>query len=136
MRPHAYCLPVAKRAHHRTALRQAAVSGDPKFFLGTDSAPHPRKDKESDCGCAGIFCAPAALESYALTFDEEGALDKLEGFASEFGPRFYGLPLNEGTITLKRDDFAVPDAITGKDLSVVPFHAGETLKWRAMDRAA
>ena len=103
MRPHAYCLPVAKRAHHRMALRQAAVSGDPKFFLGTDSAPHPRKDKESDCGCAGIFSAPAALESYALTFDEEGALDKLEGFASEFGPHFYGLPLNEGTITLKRD---------------------------------
>ena len=136
MRPHAYCLPVAKRAHHRMALRQAAVSGDPKFFLGTDSAPHPRKDKESDCGCAGIFSAPAALESYALTFDEEGALDKLEGFASEFGPHFYGLPLNEGTITLKRDDLAVPDAITSKDLSVVPFHAGETLKWRAMDRAA
>ena len=136
LRPHAYCLPVAKRTHHRAALRDAATSGNPKFFLGTDSAPHPRHDKESACGCAGIFCAPAALESYALTFDEEGALDKLEGFASEFGPHFYGLPLNEGTITLKRDDLAVPDAITSKDLSVVPFHAGETLKWRAMDRAA
>ena len=82
---------MAKRRHHRTALRRAAVSGSPKFFLGTDSAPHPRHDKESACGCAGIFCAPAALESYALTFEEEGALAKLEGFASEIGPHFYGL---------------------------------------------
>ena len=88
MRPHAYCLPVAKRRHHRTALRQAATSGDPKFFLGTDSAPHLKHDKESACGCAGIFCAPAALESYMLTFEEEDALDRLEAFASEFGPRF------------------------------------------------
>ena len=100
MRPHAYCLPVAKRSHHRAALRQAAISGNPKFFLGTDSAPHPRKDKESDCGCAGIFCAPVALESYALTFEEEGALDRLEGFASEFAPQFYKQPLNDGIITL------------------------------------
>ena len=136
VRPHFYCLPILKRSSHQNALIGAATSGNPSFFLGTDSAPHARGDKESDCGCAGIFCAPAALESYALTFDEEGALDKLEGFASEFGPHFYGLPLNEGTITLKRDDLAVPDAITSKDLSVVPFHAGETLKWRAMDRAA
>ncbi|MEL0020496.1 MAG: dihydroorotase [Rickettsiales bacterium] len=134
MRPHAYCLPVAKRRHHRTALREAATSGDPKFFLGTDSAPHPRHDKESACGCAGIFCAPAALESYALTFEEEGALDRLEGFASEFGPRFYGLPLNEGTVTLTRAAHAVPEAVTGGDLSVVPFHAGETLAWRAQER--
>jgi dihydroorotase len=134
MRPHAYCLPVAKRRHHRTALRQAATSGDPKFFLGTDSAPHLKQDKENACGCAGIFCAPAALESYALTFDEEGALDRLQGFASEFGPRFYGLPLNEGTITLHREAHAVPEAVTGGDLSVVPFHGGETLAWRAGER--
>ncbi|MEX2617425.1 MAG: dihydroorotase [Alphaproteobacteria bacterium] len=135
MRPHAYCLPVAKRRHHRTALREAATSGDPKFFLGTDSAPHPRHDKESACGCAGIFCAPAALESYALTFDEEGALDRLEGFASEFGPRFYGLPLNEGTVTLHREDLAVPEAVTGDGgVCVVPFHAGETIGWRAAER--
>jgi dihydroorotase len=131
MRPHAYCLPVAKRRHHRTALRQAATSGDPKFFLGTDSAPHLKHDKESACGCAGIFCAPAALESYALTFDEEGALDRLEGFASEFGPRFYGLPLNEGTITLHREAHTVPETIARGDVCVVPFHAGETLAWRA-----
>jgi dihydroorotase len=134
MRPHAYCLPVAKRRHHRTALRQAATSGDPKFFLGTDSAPHLKQDKENACGCAGIFCAPAAMESYALTFDEEGALDRLQGFASELGPRFYGLPLNKGTITLHREAHTVPDAVTGGDLSVVPFHAGETITWRAGER--
>jgi dihydroorotase len=134
LRPHAYCLPVAKRRHHKTALRQAAVSGNPKFFLGTDSAPHPKHDKESACGCAGIFCAPAALESYALTFEEEGALDRLEGFASEFGPRFYGLPLNEGTVTLHREACPVPETTTRGDISVVPFHAGETLAWRAAPR--
>ena len=136
IRPHAYCLPVAKRSYHRAALRQAAISGNPKFFLGTDSAPHPRKDKESDCGCAGIFCAPVALESYALTFEEEGALDRLEGFASEFGPQFYKLPLNDGKITLKRETYKVPETISAGDLSVVPFHAGETLSWRAVDRLA
>ena len=135
LRPHAYCLPVAKRRHHRTALRQAAVSGDPKFFLGTDSAPHQKQDKESACGCAGIFSAPVALESYALTFDEEGALDRLEAFASEFGPRFYGLPLNEGTISLHREAYTVPETITRGDVHVVPFHAGETLTWRATERA-
>ena len=136
MRPHAYCLPVAKRSHHRAALRQAAISGNPKFFLGTDSAPHLRKDKESDCGCAGIFCAPVALESYALTFEEEGALDRLEGFASEFGPQFYKLPLNDGKITLKREAYKVLESISAGGLSVVPFHAGETLSWRAVDRLA
>lgn len=134
LRPHAYCLPVAKRRHHRTALRQAAVSGNPKFFLGTDSAPHQKQDKESACGCAGIFSAPVALESYALTFDEEGALDKLEAFASEFGPRFYELPLNKGTITLHREAQTVPETVTQGDVSVVPFHAGETLAWRAGER--
>ena len=134
LRPHAYCLPVAKRRFHRAALRRAAISGNPKFFLGTDSAPHQKHDKESSCGCAGIFSAPVALESYALTFDEEGALPRLEAFASEFGPLFYGLPLNEGTITLQRTDFAVPQTITHDNLSVVPFHAGETLAWQASER--
>jgi len=126
IRPHAYCLPVAKREHHRLAVRAAATSGSPKFFLGTDSAPHAVHTKEAACGCAGIFNAPFALESYATAFDEDGALDKLEGFASEHGPRFYGLPLNEGTVTLERGAVTVPDRIG----EVVPFHAGETLGWR------
>ena len=130
LRPHAYCLPVAKRRRHREALRKAAVSGDPKFFLGTDTAPHLKHDKESACGCAGIFSAPVALESYAQTFEEEGALDRLEAFASEFGPRFYGLPLNDGTVTLHREPQMVPDLVERGDLCVVPFHAGETLSWR------
>ena len=126
MRPHAYCLPVAKREQHRLAIRKAAVSGLPKFFLGTDSAPHERHAKESACGCAGIFNAPFALESYAAVFDDESALDKLEGFASIHGPRFYGVPLNGGTVTLERADVEVPGEIAG----LVPFHAGETLHWR------
>jgi dihydroorotase len=126
IRPHAYCLPVAKREHHRLALRRAATSGSPKFFLGTDSAPHARHAKESACGCAGIFNAPFALESYLAVFEAEGAIDKFEGFASEHGARFYGLPHNAGTITLERADVEVPQEIAG----VVPFHAGETLGWR------
>ena len=126
LRPHAYCLPVAKREEHRLAVRKAATSGNPKFFLGTDSAPHAREAKESGCGCAGIFNAPFALESYAAVFDEEGALDRLEGFASEHGARFYGLPFNEGKITLERAAVEVPEEIAG----VVPFHAGETVGWR------
>ena len=126
IRPHAYCLPVIKREMHRLALRAAATSGSPKYFLGTDSAPHVIAAKETACGCAGIFNAPYALESYATVFDEEGALDKLEGFASEYGPRFYGLPLNEGTVTLERTPQAVPDHLAG----VVPFHAGETIGWQ------
>jgi dihydroorotase len=126
IRPHAYCLPVAKREQHRLALRRAATSGNPKFFLGTDSAPHRREDKESACGCAGIFNAPFALESYLAVFEAEGALDRFEGFASENGPRFYGLPLNEGAVTLERAPAEVPAEIAG----VVPFHAGETLGWR------
>ncbi len=133
IRPHAYCLPVAKRRRHRQALRKAAVSGNPKFFLGTDSAPHPKQEKESDCGCAGIFSAPFALESYAQTFDEEGALDRLEAFASEFGPTFYGLPLNEETVTLRREPHDVPDVVGSGDLRLVPFQAGETLSWRFVD---
>ncbi len=112
------------------ALRKAAVSGDSKFFLGTDSAPHLKHDKESACGCAGIFCAPFALESYAQTFEEEGALDRLEAFASEFGPRFYGLPPNEGTVTLRREPQDVPEVMGSGETCVVPFHAGERLTWR------
>ncbi|MFK4874796.1 dihydroorotase [Novosphingobium sp. ZW T3_23] len=130
IRPHAYCLPVAKREQHRLAVRKAGVSGSPKFFLGTDSAPHMIGRKEAACGCAGIFNAPYALESYAQVFDEEGVLDRLEGFASEHGPNFYGLPLNEGTVTLTREDVAVPEVIAEGDIRVVPFHAGETVRWR------
>jgi len=126
IRPHAYCLPVAKREHHRLAVRAAATSGSPKFFLGTDSAPHAVHTKEAACGCAGIFNAPYALESYVQAFDEDGALAHFEGFASEHGPRFYGLPLNEGRITLERGAAVVPERIG----DVVPFHSGETLAWR------
>lgn len=133
IRPHAYCLPVAKREQHRLAVRKAAVSGSPKFFLGTDSAPHAIGRKESACGCAGIFNAPFALESYLQVFEEEGALDRFEGFASEHGPNFYGLPLNEGRVMLKREDVVVPDALAEGGISLVPFHAGETLRWRLID---
>jgi dihydroorotase len=130
LRPHAYCLPVAKREKHRLAVRKAATSGSAKFFLGTDSAPHVREAKESGCGCAGIFNAPFALESYAAVFEAEGGLDRFEGFASENGPRFYGLPLNDGTVTLERTEVQVPDCIESDGIKLVPFHAGETLPWR------
>lgn len=126
LRPHAYCLPVAKRERHRVAVRKAATSGSPKFFLGTDTAPHARGKKESACGCAGIFNAPFALESYASVFEEDGALDQLEAFASVNGANFYGLPLNDTSITLERIDTQVPEEIDG----IVPFHAGEVLRWR------
>lgn len=128
LRPHAYCLPVAKREEHRLAIRRAAVSGLPNIFLGTDSAPHTRHAKESGCGCAGIFNAPFALESYATVFDEEGALDRLEGFASVNGARFYDLPVNEDLVMLERTEVEVPQEIDG----IVPFHAGETLGWRLL----
>lgn len=126
LRPHSYCLPVAKRERHRLALVKAATSGSSRIFLGTDSAPHHRHAKESACGCAGIFNAPFALESYATVFEREDALDNLEAFASVNGPTFYGLPLNEGTVRLERAETQVPDEIEG----LVPFHAGETLPWR------
>ena len=126
LRPHAYCLPVAKREEQRLAVRKAATSGSAKFFLGTDSAPHTREAKESACGCAGIFNAPFALESYAGVFEEEHALDKFEAFASVSGPNFYGLPLNDATVSLEKAEVEVPAEIAG----VVPFHAGETLRWR------
>lgn len=130
LRPHMYCLPVAKREHHRLALREAAASGHPAFFLGTDSAPHPVGDKESDCGCAGIFNAPSALEVYAQAFDEEGALGRLEAFASLNGPAFYGLPGNEDTITLERGERRPgPPVRVGYD-EVKPFDGGGIPGWR------
>jgi dihydroorotase len=126
LRPHAYCLPVAKREEHRLAVRNAATSGWPNVFLGTDSAPHARHAKENACGCAGIFNAPFALESYAMVFEQDDALDNLEAFASMNGPRFYGLPINDETVSLERVEVQVPGEIEG----LVPFHAGETLPWR------
>ena len=129
LRPHAYCLPVAKRERHRLAVRKAATSGSAKFFLGTDSAPHERHAKESACGCAGIFNAPFALESYATVFEEEGALDRFAEFASLNGPSFYGLPPNDASITLTRAEVQVANEVAG----LVPFHAGETLRWRLAD---
>ncbi len=129
IRPHAYCLPVAKREAHRLALRKAATSGNPKFFLGTDSAPHAREAKESACGCAGIFNAPFALESYLSVFEAEDAIAHFEGFASLHGPAFYGLPLNEETVTLEKTGCTVPDAFSVGGNALVPFHAGEMLGW-------
>ena len=130
LHPHAYCLPVLKRDTHRTALVAAATSGNRQFFLGTDSAPHARERKESSCGCAGIYTAHAALELYAQVFEQAGALDKLEDFASHFGPDFYGLPRNTDSITLEKIDWQVPDSYPLGDSSVVPMYAGETLHWR------
>jgi dihydroorotase len=133
LRPHMYCLPVAKRLEHQMALRKAATSGSDKFFLGTDSAPHAVSDKEKDCGCAGIFSAPTALEIYAHVFDEEGALGKLEAFASLNGPGFYSLPVNEEKITLERGHFGFPKEIIVSDGSkVIPFLAGKYLPWRVI----
>ena len=135
IRPHHYCLPVLKRESHRLALRKAAVSGNPKFFLGTDSAPHLIHTKEAACGCAGVFNAPVALAAYATVFEEENALDRLEAFAAEHGARFYGLPLNEGTVTLVAEPDPVPDRIEGNGVAVVPFHGGDTLDWHCPDPA-
>src|SRR6266436_4259756 len=130
IRPHLYCLPIAKREKHRLALRRAATSGNARFFLGTDSAPHAIPTKEIACGCAGIFTAPTALELYAEVFDEEGALDRFEAFASLNGPAFYGLPINEARARLRRETWTVPDRIGDDDGAVAPFRAGETLRWR------
>lgn len=130
IRPHAYCLPVAKREEHRLALRRAATGGSGKFFLGTDSAPHARHMKESGCGCAGIFNAPHALESYLTVFDQEDALDRFEQFASLAGPAFYRLPVNEGTVALERSEQLVPDILDAAGTQIVPFHAGETMSWK------
>jgi dihydroorotase len=131
IRPHHYCLPVVKREKHRLALIEAATSGDPHFFLGTDSAPHAVSAKETACGCAGIFNAPTAIELYAEVFDAAGALDRLEAFASLNGPRFYGLPVNEQRITLERSPMTVPNAVALPDGGEIrPFRAGEQLAWR------
>ncbi len=132
IRPHHYCLPVLKREDHREALVEAAVSGNPKFFLGTDSAPHPRRDKEAACGCAGIYTAHAALELYAVAFEEAGALDKLEAFASMHGAQFYGLPLNEDSITLVREEWRVPERLTFGSEELVPLRAGDTIPWKLL----
>lgn len=129
MRPHMFCLPVAKRERHRLALRDAATSGQAAFFLGTDSAPHPVSAKETDCGCAGIFNAPSAMEVYAQVFDEEGALDKLEAFASLNGPAFYGLPVNEGTVTLTRGERAIDPLLAVGGEEVLPFDTGAPVRW-------
>ena len=132
IRPHLYCLPIAKREKHRQALRRAATSGNPGFFLGTDSAPHTVAAKETACGCAGVFTAPCALEIYAEVFEEEDALDRLEGFAALNGPAFYRLPVNGTLVTLRREPHRVPEHIGGNENAVIPYRAGETLRWRLM----
>ena len=130
IRPHNYCLPVLKRSIHQEALRAVVKSGSPRFFLGTDSAPHTKDRKESDCGCAGCYSAWSALELYTQVFDELDALDKLEGFASHYGADFYGLPRNTETVTLERKEWVVPSSITlPEGNSIVPFYAGKTVSW-------
>ena len=135
LRPHHYCLPVLKEEQDRQALLQVAVSGNPKFFLGTDSAPHSRTAKESACGCAGVFSAHAAIELYAEAFEAAGALDRLQGFASEFGADFYGLPRNSDSITLVKESWRPPSHyVFGSDM-LVPFRAGESVAWRLVPSA-
>ena len=133
IRPHNYCLPVLKRELHRQALVEAAISGSPQFFLGTDSAPHARHTKETTCGCAGIYSAHAGIELYAEAFEAAGALDKLEGFASMFGADFYGLPRNTDSITLIRESWSPPASYGFGDHELVPFRAGETIAWSLRD---
>lgn len=130
IRPHYYCLPVLKREEHRRALMQAATSGNTKFFLGTDSAPHPKGLKEHACGCAGCYTALHAMELYAEAFDQAGALDKLEAFASVNGAAFYGLPRNAGTVTLKREAWTVPAELPLGDATIVPLNGGESIGWK------
>ncbi|RRQ22608.1 dihydroorotase [Thiohalobacter thiocyanaticus] len=130
IRPHYYCLPVLKRETHREALIAAATSGSPKFFLGTDSAPHPQHAKESACGCAGLYTAHAAIELYAEAFEQAGALDRLEGFASHFGADFYGLPRNRDTVTLVREPWTVPESYPLGKEKVIPLRAGKEIAWR------
>jgi len=133
LRPHHYCLPVLKRERDRQALVRAATSGDPSFFLGTDSAPHTRRAKESACGCAGVFSAPVALEAYAEAFARAAALDRLEGFASHFGADYYGRPRNEDRVTLVRRDWHGPETLGEGDDALVVFLAGEALRYRLQD---
>jgi len=130
LRPHYYCLPVLKREDHRQAVVKAAISGDPRFFLGTDSAPHAKAAKESDCGCAGIYSAHSAIELYAEVFETEGCLDRLEQFASINGAKFYGLPQNQGAITLEKRDWRVPASLPFADTELVPLRAGELCHWK------
>ena len=130
IRPHHYCLPVLKRETHRQALVKAAISGSPKFFLGTDSAPHPKSAKEASCGCAGMYTAHAAIELYAEAFEAAGALDKLEGFASFYGPDFYHLPRNTDKITLRKEEWLVPESIPFADDVLVPLRAGQAIAWK------
>ena len=130
VRPHYYCLPILKRSSHQEALIAAATSGNPKFFLGTDSAPHARHAKESDCGCAGIYTAASAIELYAEVFEDAGALDKLEGFASHYGPDFYGLPRNTNKITLEKKSWQMPSSFTLAQDELIPLRAGESIAWR------
>ncbi|NOV30469.1 dihydroorotase [Methylomonas sp. ZR1] len=130
IRPHYYCLPILKREHHRQALIKAATSGNPKFFLGTDSAPHLTGLKENSCGCAGCYSAHAALELYAEAFEQAGALDKLEGFASFYGADFYGLPHNSASVTLEKQAWMVPEAYADTAGTITPLRAGESLSWR------
>jgi dihydroorotase len=132
IRPHLYCLPILKRETHRQALVAAAISGNPKFFLGTDSAPHALGAKESSCGCAGIYSAHAAIELYAEVFDAAGALDKLEAFASFYGADFYGLPRNLDTITLQRESWLAPQQLSMGEAQLIPLRGGETIHWRVV----
>mgnify|MGYP002001198897 FL=1 len=134
IRPHLYCLPVLKRNRHQQALRDAVASGDTRFFLGTDSAPHARHRKESDCGCAGCYSAPGAIGLYAEVFEELGILDRLEAFASFNGPDFYGLPRNQDTITLVREPWTMPAELPLAGGTIVPLKAGETIQWRLEDQ--
>ncbi|MBZ9665192.1 dihydroorotase [Pseudomonas sp. LMG 31766] len=136
IRPHFYCLPILKRNVHQEALLDAATSGNPKFFLGTDSAPHVKHAKEAACGCAGCYTAYAAIELYAEAFEQRGALDKLEAFASFHGPDFYGMPRNSDSITLVREEWTVPATLPLGDNSVVPLRAGETLRWKLLEAQA
>ena len=130
LRPHHYCLPILKAEAHRAAVLEAAVSGNPRFFLGTDSAPHPQDAKETDCGCAGIYSAHAGIELYAEAFDQAGRLDRLEGFASRHGPGFYGLAVNEDTLTLRREAWTPPASYPAGTRTLVPFRAGQPIQWK------
>jgi len=136
IRPHFYCLPILKRNVHQEALLDAATSGNAKFFLGTDSAPHAKHAKEAACGCAGCYTAYAAIELYAEAFEQRNALNKLEAFASCHGPDFYGLPRNTDSITLVREEWAVPASLPLGDNSVIPLRAGETLRWKLLEAQA
>ena len=130
IRPHYYCLPIIKREIHRKELLKAAISGSPKFFLGTDSAPHAQSAKETACGCAGIYSAHAGIELYAEAFEQAGALDKLEAFASFYGPDYYGLPRNQDKITLRKETWTVPASLAFGNEKLIPLRAGETIGWK------